>query len=319
MLYLYDENNTLIGTFESQSEAARKTQIPRTTVQSALYNKSRLRAGPYKGYMFTEDKLHDHQYPKIFIFDIETAALRGYIWARFKQNIYSDQLISDWFMLTWAGKFLNEPEIYSDRICTKDVLEENDGKIVTSLWKKINEADVIIAHNLEKFDRRKMNSRFIVNGLNPPSLYRTIDTYKEAKKHFGFSSNRLNELARVFGIGSKIKTEFKLWDRCAKGEKDALEEMERYNKKDVELLEEVYLKFRPWIKSCPNLALYMDGDRERCSNCGSDDIIETNTYYYTNCGKYDSVRCGNCGAPLRRRKNALTKEEKENLLVSPAR
>ena len=74
--------------------------------------------------------------PKIFVFDIETAPLEAYVWRLWRQNIsHKNQLISDsWFMLTWAGKWLLEDEILSDKLTVKEVKKNNDKRIVKSLW-----------------------------------------------------------------------------------------------------------------------------------------------------------------------------------------
>ena len=66
----------------------------------------------------------------------------------------------------------------------------------------------------------------------------------------------------------KMDTDFELWAQCMQGNDSSLEYMEKYNRYDVELLEEVYLKLRPWIKSHPNVGLYMETEESVCANCG---------------------------------------------------
>ena len=125
--------------------------------------------------------------PKILIFDIETAPMKAYVWSRWKQNIYLDQTVSEWFMLTWSAKWLFGDKTMSMRLESKEAIAEDDSRIVKGLWELINEADIIIAHNGERFDTPKMNTRFLLNGLPPTSSYRQIDTKKVAAKSFGFS------------------------------------------------------------------------------------------------------------------------------------
>jgi len=262
--------------------------------------------------------------PKILIFDLETAPLKGYIWSRWKQNIYYDQLISDWFLITWSAKWLYSAEVLSDKQTPEEILREDDKRITTSLWKLIDEADIIIAHNGDKFDAPKMNSRFLINGLPPTSSYRTIDTKKIAYSQFGFSSNSLNELARVLGIPGKLDTDFELWKSCLEGEQEALNYMQEYNDQDVLVLEEVYLKLRPYIKSHPNIAVYMDSDTQVCSSCGSThlhlakDNEGNQKYVYTNTAKHKLYRC-ECGALSRGRRTDFDKGYKKNLLTSVPR
>jgi DNA polymerase III epsilon subunit-like protein len=167
------------------------------------------------------------------------------------------------------------------------------------LWQLINKADIIIAHFANGFDVPLMNARFIINGMTPPSFYKVIDTKAVASRHFKFPSNKLDAIAGYFGLGSKIKTNFMLWRKCMEGDENALEEMRIYNIQDVELLEDVYLKLRPFIKSHPNLNLYMETNKHVCANCGNHNI-KFDSYYYTSVNKYEVYRCS-CGALSRLR------------------
>ena len=84
--------------------------------------------------------------------------------------------------------------------------------------------------------------------------------------------------------------------------------MLKYNKRDVTLLEEVYLKLRPWIKAHPNLNNFCDQELPVCSICGSEKLEEVEgEYYYTTTGKYKLYRCKDCGALTRGRKSISNK------------
>jgi hypothetical protein len=258
--------------------------------------------------------------PKVLIFDIETSPLKAYIFATrlWNTNVNEEQVLSEWFALCWSAKWLFSDEIISDRLTGKEARREDDSRIVKSLWKLLNEADIVIAHNGDKFDVPNMNTRFIVNGLPPTAPYQTIDTCSVAKRQFGFSHNNLNALARVFGFKVKIETNFELWKKCVDGDEKALLNMEKYNRRDVEMLEEVYMKIRPWIHSHPNLGLYTESTEPICSNCGSKSITKTDKFYYTMVGKYELFKC-ECGAYIRVRMTSLSKEKGRSLLVSIAK
>lgn len=133
----------------------------------------------------------------------------------------------------------------SNVLTPEEVIKEDDSRIVKNLWKLLDEADIVIAHNGKRFDIPKINSRFILNGCPPPSFYKQIDTKEVASRNFGFSSNKLDALAGYFNIRHKDDTDFDLWVRCLKGDKKALQYMEKYNIGDIEILEKVYLKLRP--------------------------------------------------------------------------
>ena len=242
--------------------------------------------------------------PKILIFDIETAPMKAYVWRVWKENISIDQTISDWFVICWSAKWLYSADMMSGCVTPEEAVSEDDSRIVKDLWKLFDEADMVVAHNGRKFDVPKMNSRFLVNGLNPPKPYYIIDTLQVAQKQFGFASNKLDALAVYFGYPRKLDTDFTLWSKCLEGDKESLDYMLEYNKQDVVLLEEVYLKLRPWIKNHPNVGNYLNMETNVCSTCGSDNVsLIEDKWYYTSVNKYHLYRCNCCGAISRGRKS----------------
>ena len=252
----------------------------------------------------------------ILIFDIETAPLKAYVWHRWNQNIYLDQTISEWFMICWSAKWLGSEEVFSECLTPDEIREEKDSRIVKQLWALIDQADIVIAHNGKRFDVPKINSRFIMAGLPPTSSYIQIDTKEVAAKQFGFSSNKLDALAGYFNIEHKDDTDFELWVKCMNGDQASLDYMEKYNRKDVTILEQVYLKLRPWIKNHPNIGLYQEDCNMVCPTCGSKHIEEDGSFYYTSANKYKIMRCNDCGATSRMRNTSYPKDKKKNLTAS---
>ena len=240
---------------------------------------------------------------KILVFDVETAPLRSYTWGLWKVNVAPVQIISDWFMLTWSAKWLFEEDVFSGRLTPEEALAEDDSRITADIWKLLNEADIIIAHNARRFDVKKLNTRFLLNGLNPPMPYQIIDTLEHLKKKFSISSNRLDYVNKLLNIDRKMDTGgFALWDGCMKGDEDSLIKMEKYNIVDVEILEETYLRLRPWIQPHPNLGLFIEDDVDKCPSCGSGELLFGGTPYTTAANTYESFRCGSCGSVGRSKK-----------------
>ena len=244
--------------------------------------------------------------PKILLFDIETAPNLVYTWGLWDQNISLSQIVAPAYVICWSAKWLFDDEVMSDCITVSEALAEDDEGIMQTIWQLLDECDVCIGHNSDKFDLPWVNGRFLLYGMPPPSPYRSIDTLKAAKR-FYLPSRKLDYLGKEFVGYQKIKTDFDLWKGCMMGNKDSLNEMMRYNKKDVQLLEDVYLKFRPWIKSHPNLGLYYASDEERCSNCGSTNLTEMGKMYYTDVNAYKAYRC-ECGAIVRVRHSGKAAE-----------
>ena len=261
------------------------------------------------------DKPIKNNIGKILILDIETAPMRAFVWSRWKQNIGLNQTISESFLISWSAKWLYDTEIMSDVLTPKEAILEDDKRICSSIHELLNTADVVIAHNGQSFDVPKMNSRFIINGLQPTLPYTQIDTLLVARKRFAFSSNKLDALAGYFGIDCKIDTSFELWKGCLDGDKESLKYMETYNKKDVEILEETYIRLKPWILNHPNVSLYNNLQEKQCTSCGSIHVEEIDKLYYTSVGAYRMYRC-KCGAISRGRKTVLPKSKNINTLTS---
>lgn len=240
--------------------------------------------------------------PRILILDIETTPMQAYVWKRWKENISLDQTIAEWFMICWSAKWLGEEEVLGDCCTPDEMLEEDDMRICYSLWNVLNEADIVIAHNGSHFDIPMINSRLAIHGFLPPSPYRQIDTLDVAKKSFKFSSNKLDALAGYFNIEHKDPTDFKLWKACMEGDREALNYMFSYNKKDVEILEQVYYKIRPWIKNHPNLATINMTKELLCPVCGSHNVVPIpGKFSGTAISQYQVYRCKDCFAVVRGR------------------
>lgn len=254
---------------------------------------------------------------KILVFDIETSPINAYVWSLWKQNVSTQAIIDDWFMLTWSAKWLFDDTIMSDRLTGKEALEKNDKRIVQSLRNLLDEADIVIAHNGQKFDIKKLNTRILMNDIKQYSPFQLIDTLLHARKQLAFSSNKLDYLGEQLGVGRKVQhSGLDLWIRCYNGEDDALIEMEEYNKGDVTLLEDVYLKLRSYIKPHPNLGLFISEDVEVCPACGSEELDFGGTYA-TTVNTYQAFTCKCCDSQGRSRKASSI--GKSNLLAPIAR
>jgi hypothetical protein len=257
---------------------------------------------------------------KVLILDIETAPISAYVWGIWQQNVGTHQIQSDWFCLTWAAKWLFEDKVYSGKLKPKEAINQDDKRIIQGIWALVNEADIIIAHNGQKFDMPKLNSRFILNGLQPPLPYQIIDTLLHIRRQFGFTSNKLDYVNKLLNLERKKETSFELWERCMKGNADALLEMETYNVQDVRILEETYLQIRPWIKPHPNMGLFiLDENEHRCASCGSNHLKAQGKLYNTSANSYELMRCDNCTSVSRKRIGNATVNQKRHLLTSTAK
>lgn len=240
--------------------------------------------------------------PKVLLFDIENAPNIGSVWRVWQQNIHPVQLLSDWYMLSWGAKWLNDSKIMGDVVTPKESINEDDKRIAKSLHSLVSEADIIIAHNTN-FDIPIMNTRFLMNDLMRPSPYQQICTLQTVRKQFNFAHNKLDFLADRLGVPhKKLETSHQLWLDCRNGNQKALNDMLTYNKMDVTVLEEVYLKIRGWVKNHPNFNLYVDSPDGSCSTCLSQDLVK-NGFYATTVNKYEAFQCQECGAFSREKRS----------------
>lgn len=258
--------------------------------------------------------------PRILILDIETAPIAAFVWGLWENNVALNQIKSDWHILAWSAKWLNEEKVmYQDQRDAKNI--EDDGPILKKIWALIDEADIIITQNGKNFDIRKLNARFILNGMQPPSSFKHIDTKILAQKYFGFTSHKLEYMTDKLCTKYKKRkvkkfSGFELWSECLKGNIKAWNEMKKYNIYDVLSLEELYKKLIPWDNSI-NFNLYSRDNVTRCT-CGSANFIK-NGFFYGAAGKYQRYRCGDCGSEIRDKENLLSKEKRKTLKTGTAR
>lgn len=232
--------------------------------------------------------------PKILLFDIETAPIFGAAWRRYDTTLLD--ITNDWYMLAISYKWYKSKTTHVvalDDFEGYDPESEDDSGLIDELWGLFNEADVVIGHNSDRFDIKKSNARMIIQGFPPYAPFRTIDTLKEARKNFAFTSNRLDDLGEFLGVGRKVKhAGYNMWKGCMSGDPKAWTDMKRYAKQDTVLLEDVYNALQPWIRST-NLGLYVDDATETCPKCAGSDLKKVGKAA-TNSGIYLRYQCKSC-------------------------
>lgn len=198
---------------------------------------------------------------KVLIFDIENTPNIGYTWEKYEQNVI--EFIEESRLLCFGYKWLGEDKVHC--LTSKG---KSDRALVGKISKIFNKADVLVAHNGDQFDIKKVHARMVYHGMKPPKIHASVDTKKVAKKHFRFNGNGLNDLGQFLKLGTKeANPGFRMWLGCLFGKKDSWADMIRYNKQDVRLLEKVYLRFLPWIDTHPSIAAMQSN--VGCNKCGS--------------------------------------------------
>jgi RNase H-like protein len=254
---------------------------------------------------------------RIGLLDIETSPIQASVWGLFDQNIGLEMIGKDWFILAFSWKWLGEKElIYKDK--SRSWRNEDDTILLKSLWNLLDEAEVVVAHNGRQFDLKKINARFALNGIKPPSPYKIVDTKEVAKRVFGFTSNKLafltDKLCKTKKLDHGKFPGYLLWQQCLLGNPLAWKEMAKYNKADVLSLEELYLVLRPWISDHPNHGLFVEDAEPCCNRCGSTKLHRRGSYR-TALSRYARFQCLGCGGWLRGRAAELPVSQRPRLLV----
>ncbi len=225
---------------------------------------------------------------KILLLDIETAPNLATVWGLFKQNIAPNQLLESSYTLCYAAKWYQQKGVMYD-----SVYQSSPKKMLKGIHKLMEESDAIVHYNGSRFDIPTLNKEFILNGFLPPAPSKQIDLLTVARRQFRFPSNRLDYVAQALGLGAKHKTTHELWLKCMDKDPAAWKQMESYNKQDVLLLEKVYDKFKPWIKSPANHSVW--SGQVCCPNCGSKDL-QSRGFAITQAARYRRLQCKECGS-----------------------
>lgn len=261
--------------------------------------------------------------------DIETSPLLVYCWGLFDQNIGLNQIKQDWNVLSFSAKWYEGPDgkiygphnkvMYHSLEKKKDKTDDRD--LLEQAWKLLDECDILLTQNGVRFDNKKLNARFALNRINPPSSFKHIDTLQVMKRSFSLTSNKLEYASDKFCTKYKKMTErefagFNLWKECLANNKKAWAEMKKYNCYDILSLEELYQKIGNWDTTI-DFNIYEDSLETVCK-CGSREF-RNKGYHYTAVGKFQRSKCVKCGAETRSRKNLLTKDKKDTVRTGTTR
>lgn len=313
MIYQYSLTGELINEFNTLAEASETVGIAKTTIWDRIHRTSKI-----TGDFIWKDSStnYNDKLPKILLFDLESSPLISYHFQMWKVNIGINQVIEKPHLLTWSAKWAFEDVVFSDKLTPDEAVKHDDKRIVESLWEVMDAADIIVGHYSSKFDEPLANSRFVIHGLKPLSPHKTIDTKMVASKYFKMHSNKLDAIADLFGLPGKIDTTFELWKGCMEGDAQSLADMETYNRQDVIVLENVYIRLLPYIKNHPNISLYNNSTETCCTRCGSPDLELLDKKYYTTVSAFVTYRCNECGSISRERRTSISKEKRLNTLTS---
>jgi len=171
----------------------------------------------------------------------------------------------------------------------------DDRALLEALVKVVEKADCVVTHNGKRFDWKFIQTRLMKYDMPPMPKILHIDTCMEAKRNLLMFNNRLNTIAKFMTSTTKLENGgWDLWARVMKRDKAAQDLMSKYCKQDVNVLNEVFKKLRPFINSIPNYNAYRDHDKDCCPNCGSTRLV-SNGYRANKTTRIERLRCNDCG------------------------
>lgn len=234
--------------------------------------------------------------PRIISFDLEVSPALGYFYPpTWETGVL--KTVERQKLLNFAWQVVGEKRIHVHNLSDMDGYEEDpkdDKKLVEKLHEVLGSADILLGQNSDRFDIPMANYFFIMNGLDPITKAKYIDTRKVAKRHFRFLNNTLDNLGAELGVGGKSEATYKdLWAKAfLESDKKSWKLLDKYCKRDVDITTKVYLKMRPFMWSHPSLSR-ITGEFDSCPRCGSYDY-QIKAYRTNNTSKYTQYKCNHC-------------------------
>lgn len=212
---------------------------------------------------------------KRLFLDIETSPNLGYFWRPgWRVNISYENIIEPAQIILVAWKWEHEKTVQLvNWDVSADYNPHADYAPVETVARVVLDADEVVAHNGARFDLAWIRARAAFHAVSFPARVPYVDTCVLARRYFYFPDNRLDSLARYFGLKPKIKVDFDLWKRVKAGDPGALQTMGRYCKHDVALLEKVYGRLQPYIEQSVHAGVASNGERRDCPQCGNTKVV----------------------------------------------
>lgn len=227
--------------------------------------------------------------PRILFLDIETSLLTAYTFGIRDQHITHKQIAND-----RGGKLIHciGMKWKGQKAFVLSEWEHGFDGMMRGTAEALQEADAVVTYNGARFDIPKIRGQCVLAGLAPPPSPTQIDIFKTARQ-LGFVSSKLDYIASVLGLGSKIKhSGLDMWINIFNGCEKSQKQMARYCVGDVELTEKVYNRLRPYIVAHPHMG---EIKYEECGACGSS-RLQARGWARTKASRAQRYQCQGCGS-----------------------
>lgn len=255
---------------------------------------------------------------KILTVDIETQRGIAEVFDLHPYAIPIDRVRVPARMLCFAAKWYDEEEVQFFSAWNENksyqVKPKEYRAMIQAGWDLLDEADVVVTWNGNRFDLQWFEGEFGRLEMGPPSPYKSLDLFVVAKKKFGRSlmSLKLDWSARQWLGDRKVKHgQTDLWEDIRYGSpevKAAAEAlMMEYNVHDTVLTERLLDRYRAWTGV--NFAVFDEDNAERtvCPKCESTNLNKRGLFY-TTAYAYQRYRCMDCGSWSRGKRSVYSTE-----------
>jgi len=222
--------------------------------------------------------------PKVLYFDIET-------YGGLKAHMSEVSMIG----YKWAHE--KETHVISGFDFPKEFKKDfaDDKPVLKAFSALVEQADVIIAHYGQKFDRCFINSRIEKHGLPPLKPVRLIDTWRISKDNFALQGNSLNVLLKFFNApDQKVDLTYEEWRKVQRGDLKSLKKLRDHCRNDVAGMAWIFENhLSHYTNYLPNHNLYKKGEENVCPHCGSKEIMKKG-FVYTRTAVNQQYQCKSC-------------------------
>ena len=157
---ILQEYNNLIADGYSQRKACEILGVARSTMQDALKREVKV---------LPESITKSPTKPKVLFYDIETLPNISAHFGNWNENLSHKQRIQESCLLSHSWCWGNDGEIHGSVLIPTEAINHDDERLVLELWSLLDNADVVIGHNISRYDNKKANAYFIKYGLPPVS------------------------------------------------------------------------------------------------------------------------------------------------------
>ena len=237
---------------------------------------------------------------KVLTIDIETSPHLCYSFNVWNTNIAPVQIVEPSRMLCFAAKWEHKPQVIfesefdfggPDNFMVPGLRAEYHDWMVRRAFDLLDEADVVVTYNGDKFDLRRLRQEFRLAGLGQPSPFHSVDLYKVIKKEEEWLSHKLAYITERYKLTGKMEHDgFKMWRGCLEGDPKMWRQMRRYCKRDTGTTEELLHGVSDLVQM-PALVLFDDEPilEGHCPICREQG--QSRGYAYTKTRRYPRYYC----------------------------